>query len=184
VRAELAARHRSQAGFTLIEVVIASALGLLVMSALTSLVLTTVMADNIAIGRVEASAQIRTFQYTAYDDFVLARAPIPTGCGTSGNPCTTQDLVLQGSRVPNDVAGVAAPYTVRYVWDPTQQLVTRYWGITSKIAAGNVTAYSWYVDQSGPNRAFVVISMTVTISAYNTTYSESQTLLFYPRITS
>ena len=182
MKAETAARHGRQAGFTLIELVIASALGLMVMAALTSVVLTTVMADNIAIGRVEASAQVRAFQYTAYDDFVLGRAPVPSGCGTSDSPCTTQDLILQGSRVPNEVGGVPALNTVRYAWDPNLEVVTRYTGTSSRIAASNVSAYSWYVEGSGPNKSLVV-SMTVTIATYNATYRQSQTLRFYPRIT-
>lgn len=179
---QTAARRRRQAGFTLIEVVIASALGLMVMGALTSVVLTTVLSDNIASARVEASAQIRNLQSTAYDDFVHARAPVPSGCGTSGNPCTTQELILQGSRMPNDIGGVAAPDTVRYTWDPSLQVVTRYAGISSRVAASNVTAYSWYIDGSGAYPS-LVISMTVTIPSYNATYSQSQTLRFYPRIT-
>src|SRR6266849_2175759 len=129
------ARHRRQAGFTLIEVVIASALGLMVMGALTSVGLTTVLSDDIASARFEAGAQVRNLQFTAYDDFVHARAPVPAGCGTSGVPCTTQELVLQGSRMPNEVGGVAAPDTVRYAWDPALQVVTRYAGTASRIAA-------------------------------------------------
>jgi prepilin-type N-terminal cleavage/methylation domain-containing protein len=183
MKAQLAARHRSQAGFTLIEVVIASAIGLMVMAALTSVVLTTVISDNTAIGRIEASAQVRNFQATAYDDFVLARAPVPSGCGTSANPCTTQDLILRGFRMPNVVGGVAALDTVRYAWDPIQQQVIRYWGTSSRVAASNVTAYSWYIDQDSGANPSLVVSMTVTIPSYNATYSESQTLRFYPRIT-
>ena len=183
MRPELAARRRRQAGFTLIELVIATALGLVVMGALTSVVVTSILADNTATARVEASSQVRNFQFTVYDDFVLARPPVPLGCGTSGNPCTTQDLVLQGSRVPNLIGGAPAPDTVRYAWDGGLQQVTRYAGTTSRVAASNVTAYSWYIDRSGSNPT-VVINMTVTIATYNATYSESQTFLFYPRITS
>jgi prepilin-type N-terminal cleavage/methylation domain-containing protein len=175
---ELAARRRRQGGFTLIEVLIATALGVLVLTALTSVVLTTSRAANTATERVETSAQIRGFQFTAYDDFVLARVPAPPGCGTQPAPCTTQDLNLQGSRVPNVVGGVAAPYTVRYVWNSSAHTVTRYAGPASRVAAGNVTAYSWYIDRTGANPA-VVIRMTVTVAAY----SESQTFRFYPRIT-
>lgn len=182
MRGHVAARHRSQAGFTLIEVLIASALGLMVMAALTSVVLTTMMSDNTAIGRIEASAQVRNFQAIAADDFVLGRAPVPSSCGTSGNPCTTQDLVLQGFRVPNEVGGVAASFTIRYAWDPVKRQVIRYWGTSSRVAASNVTAYSWYIDPSGANPTLVV-SMTVTIPSYNATYRESQTFRFYPRIT-
>ncbi len=180
--AGLAARHRRQAGYTLIELIIASAIGLMVMSALTSVVLTTILADNTAAARVEASAQVRSFQFIAYDDFVHGRTPVISGCGTSGIPCTTEDLVLQGDRMPNVVGGVAAPYTVRYGWDASGQKVTRYAGTSSRVAASNVTAYSWYIEGSGAN-ASLVVSMTVTIASFNATYSESQTLRFYPRIT-
>lgn len=177
-----AARRRQQAGYTLIEVVIASALGLMVMSALTSVVLTSVLAANTATSRIEASAQVRGFQFTAYDDFALSRPPAPSGCGTLANPCTTQDMVLQGSRMPNQSGVAAAPYAVTYTWDSTQHLVTRNAGAASRTAASNVTAYSWYVDPSGDHPT-VVVSMTVTVGYYNTSYAESQTLRFYPRVT-
>jgi prepilin-type N-terminal cleavage/methylation domain-containing protein len=180
--AKLAARRKSQAGFTLVEVIIATALGLIVLGALTSIVVTTVLASNTATGRIQASSQIRNFQLTAYDDFVLARIPVPAGCGTSGSPCTTQDLVLQGSRVANQVGSVGAPALVRYVWDSSRQEVTRYSGTSSRVAATNVSAYAWYIDRSGAQPT-VVVSLTVTVAAFNTTYSESQTFLFYPRVT-
>jgi type II secretory pathway pseudopilin PulG len=178
----LGARRRRQAGFTLIELVIATALGVLVLGAMASVVVTTTMADNTARARIEASTQVRSFQAFADDDFVLARAPAPSGCGTSGNPCTTQDLLLQGSRVPNVIGGLAAPYTVRYAWDAGQQKVTRYTGASSVIVASNVTAYSWYVDRSSA-KPTVVVRMTVTVVTYNATYSQSQTFLYSPRIT-
>ena len=178
----MARRRRSQGGFTLIEVIIASAIGLMVMGALTSVVLTMALSANIATGRVEASAQIRDFQLTAYDDFSLSRPPAPTGCGTQSSPCTTQDMILAGSRMPNPIGSVATPYTARYTWDSSQQTVTRFVGASSRVVASGVTAYSWYVDRSGAHPA-VVVSMSVTIAFYNTSYSESQTLLFYPRVT-
>jgi prepilin-type N-terminal cleavage/methylation domain-containing protein len=179
----MAARHRSQAGFTLIELIIASTIGLLVMGALTSVVLTMTLGDNTATGRIEASAQIRNFQLTAYDDFALSRPPNPIGCGTRSSPCTTQEMILMGSRMPNDVGSVATPFTGRYTWDASQQTVTRFVDTTSRVAASSVTAYSWYLDSSGEHTV-VVINLTVTIVFYNTTYSESQSLLFYPRVTS
>jgi prepilin-type N-terminal cleavage/methylation domain-containing protein len=181
-----AARLRRQAGYTLIEVIIASALGLLVMSAMTSVVLTSVLAANTATGRVEASTQVRNFQQSAYDDFALSSSPsIPSGCsGTAGSPCTYQALVLQGSRMPNTVNGAAALYSVTYTWDPVQHSVTRaVTGVSTRTTSENVTAYSWYVDGSGAYPS-VVVSMTVTIASYNTSYAESQTLRFYPRVTS
>jgi prepilin-type N-terminal cleavage/methylation domain-containing protein len=183
MRAPVAARHRSQAGYTLIELIIASAIGLLVMGALTSVVLTMTLGDNVATGRIEASAQIRNFQLTAYDDFALSRPPSPAGCGSQSSPCTTQDMILMGSRVPNDSIGLPAPFTARYTWDSSQQAVTRFVDTGSRVAASNVTAYSWYIDNSG-GHPVVVINMTVTVTFYNTSYSESQSLLFYPRVTS
>lgn len=181
-KAELAARRNRQAGFTLIELIIATTLGLLVLSALTSVVLTMMMADNTASGRIEASSQVRNYQFAAYDDFVVARPPAPPGCGTATTQCTTQDLVLTGTRAPNPPDAAPVSSTVRYTWDRSLQAVTRYAGTTSRVVASNVTAYSWYVDRSGLYPT-VVVNITVTIPSYNATYSASQTLRFYPRVT-
>ncbi len=176
-------RHRHQGGFTLIELLIATALGVLVLSALTSIVLTTTQAAGTANSRIEASAQVRNFQLTAYDDFALARPPATLGCGTHDDPCTTQDLVLIGSRMPNTTTGTAAPYTVTYTWDDHETNLLRHVaGLSSRVVASNVTAFAWYVDSSGAHPT-VVIDMTVTVKSFSTTYSESQTLRFYPRVT-
>jgi len=182
-QARMAARRRRQGGYTLIELIIASAIGLLVMSALTSVVLTMTIGANTATSRVEASAQIRNFQFTAYDDFALSRPPAPSGCGTPSSPCTTQTMVLMGDRMPNETGGVPQLFTARYTWDQSQQTVTRFVGSGSRVAASGVTSFSWYVDTSAPHPV-VVVSLTVTVSANGTPYSESQTLLFYPRVTS
>ena len=182
IRAQLAAGRRRQAGHTLIELIVASAIGLMVMGAMTSIVLTMALGANTATSRIEASAQIRNFQLTAHDDFVLSRPPVPTGCGTPANPCTTQDMILSGSRMPNS-GGLALPFTARYAWDSTQQLVRRFVGGTSRVVASSVTNYSWYLDRSGDHPS-VVVSMDVRVGFYNTTYTETQTLLFYPRVTS
>ena len=176
-------RLRRQAGYTLIELMIATAIGLLVMSALTSVVVTTMIGTNAATGRVETSGQIRNFELFAYDDCALSHPPAPSGCGIAANPCTTQPMVLSGFRMTNQSTGQAASFTVKYSWSPATQSVTRSIGSSSQIAAGNVTAFSWYVDATGA-RPVVVIAMTVTIAFYNTSYSQSQALLFYPRITS
>lgn len=180
---QMAARRRRQAGYTLIELIIASAIGLMVMGALTSIFVTMALGANTATSRVEASSQIRNFQLTAYDDFALSRPPTPAGCGTPVSPCTTQDMVLTGDRMPNEIGAVAAPFTARYTWDPNQQSVTRFVGSSSRVAASSVTDYSWYVDQSGQHPV-IVVNISVTVGFYNTSYTESQTLLFYPRVTS
>jgi prepilin-type N-terminal cleavage/methylation domain-containing protein len=172
-----------QAGFTLIEVIVASAIGVVVLGALTSIVLTTTLAANAATARVEASAQIRDLQLSANDDFVLGRSPSPSGCGTRANPCTTQALVLQGSRMPNLTTGTPAPYTVTYVWDSSRHVVTRQASSGNRAVATSVTAFAWYIDSTGANPT-VVVSLTVTVAFYNASYSESQTLRFYPRVTS
>ena len=155
----------------------------MVMGALTSVVLTTAQAANAATARLEASAQVRDLQLSANDDFVLSRAPSPSGCGTSNNPCHTQALVLQGSRMPNLTAATPASYTVTYVWNssPSQQVVTRQTAAGNRVVARNVTAFAWYVDSTGAYPT-VVVSMTVTVAFYNTSYSESQTFRFYPRV--
>jgi prepilin-type N-terminal cleavage/methylation domain-containing protein len=176
-----AARRRSQAGFTLIELIIATSIGLMIMGALTSVVLTTAQAANTATARIEASAQVRNLQLSANDDFVLSRAPSPSGCGTSNNPCHTQPLVLQGSRMPNATTGTAAPYTATYVWSSSSGVVTRQVATGSRVVATNVEAFAWYVDATGAYPT-VVVSMTVTVAFYNTSFSESQTFRFYPRV--
>lgn len=177
----LAARRRRQAGYTLIELIVASAIGLVVMGALTSIVLTSVLGDNAATGRVEASAQIRSFQLTAYDDFALSRPPAVSGCGTKASPCTTQAMTLSGTRMPNEIAGTALPYSVTYAWDPSLETITRTVGGGTQVAASDVSSYSWYIDSTEANPV-VVVTLTVTVADYNTTYVESQTLLFYPRV--
>jgi prepilin-type N-terminal cleavage/methylation domain-containing protein len=169
-------RHRSQAGYTLIELVIATALGVVVMGALTSVVLTGAMAANSATSRVEASAQIRNFELTAYDDFVLSHAPAPGGC-TFSSPCTTQELVLQGVTKPSGL-NAPPPRTVIYFWDAGQQAVKRQVGDVRRTVATNVTRFGWYVE--GPT---VVVRLTVKVSFYNTSNAQSQTLRFYPRVT-
>ena len=53
---------RRQDGFTLIEVIVTSLLTLFVMTGLTSVVLTAMRGNDIAVSRIEASGQIRMFE--------------------------------------------------------------------------------------------------------------------------
>lgn len=181
----LAARRRRQAGFTLIELIIATAIGLMVMGALTSVVLTSAQAATTATARLEASAQIRDLQLSANDDFVLSAPPTPSTCGIPTKPpCTTQPLVLKGDQMQN-AGTTATAYTATYVWDSSRRVVTRQVAAGSRVVSRNVTAFTWYVDSTGAYPT-VVVSTTVTITPYTwgplTSYSESQTLRFYPRV--
>ncbi|HEV2139594.1 MAG TPA: type II secretion system protein [Candidatus Dormibacteraeota bacterium] len=166
---------RSQGGYTLIEVMIAVAIGGLLLTAITSVVLTSQRATDVATSRIEASSQIRNFQFTAYDDFARSAAPTNTGCAPS-TPCTTTPLVLNGVQVSNGGQQVPAPAQVTYTYDGSA-FVDRSIGGASTHAATDVSAFRWYVDNNGT----LVVSMTVTISGSSVTYRESQTFLFYPR---
>ena len=177
-----ASRRRRQAGYTLVELIVATAIGTIVLGALTSIVLTTAISTNVATSRVDASGQIRNFQLNAYDDMAFSNVPAPSGCGTQANPCTSQPMVLQGQRVPNQPSGAPAPYSVTYTWDPSQQTVSRQAGSAIRTVAENVTGYSWFIDSSGAQPA-VVVSLTVTVRTYNAPYVDSQSFRFVPRAT-
>lgn len=176
------ARLRSQGGYTLIELLIATALGAIVLGAITSILLTTMLAANVATSRVEAGTQLRTFQLTVFDDVAFSVVPTPSGCGVQVNPCTSQPMVLTGNRVPNQAAGAPVSYTVTYTWDSGLQTVTRQVAAgPSRTIATHVTGYSWYVDSSGAHPT-VVVGLTVTENTYNATYSQSQSMRFDPQV--
>lgn len=178
-------RRRAQAGYTLVEVLVATTIGTLVMGALTSVIVTTVLSTNVATSRVDASNQVRSFQLTAHDDMALSNVPQPSGCGGApSSPCTTQPIVLQGTRMSNQDAGTASAYGVSYIWDPAAHVIVRQVaGGPQRIVATNVTSFSWYVDSTDAHAA-VVVSLTVTFDTYNETFSLFQSLRFYPRVTS
>jgi prepilin-type N-terminal cleavage/methylation domain-containing protein len=177
VKASIRRYARSQSGFTLVELLVASAIGLIVMTGLTSLLLTAWRAGTIATSRVEASGQIRSFQFEAYDDFALSGVPTLTNC-TAGSPppCT---IALSGLLASNTAVPVPASYQVAYVWDGVN-LDRQIGGGSSKHAATDVSAFSAYVAGTFPNQT-VVVTMTVTIPGVPP-YSETQTLQFYPRV--
>jgi prepilin-type N-terminal cleavage/methylation domain-containing protein len=172
----------SQGGYTLVELIVASAIGLMVMTGLTSVVLTSWRANQTATSRVEASGQIRNFQFEAYDDFALSSVPpIPAGCfATFASPCTTQ-IVLQGSQASNAATPAISPYQVTYTWDGTGLLERQTQvGTNPPVnfdAATGVTAFSWYLDGSAPNQT-VVVTISITVQSY----VETQTLRFFPRV--
>jgi len=172
---------RSQSGFTLVELLVASAIGVIVMTGLTSVVLTTWRAGTIATGRIEASAQIRNFQFDAYDDFALSSLPDTSGCGTPPWTCPihlygTQAAIVNGSLVLDPT------YQATYTWDPTSHTLDRAVGTNQMVhpmvhAATNVTAFSWYEDTSTLHPT-VVVTLTVTVQSY----AETQIMRFYPRV--
>jgi prepilin-type N-terminal cleavage/methylation domain-containing protein len=170
---EARSHPNGQDGYTLVELIIAVALGALLMAALTSVVLTSWRAANVASSRVEASGQIRNFEYFAYDDFARSGTP-STGACVPATPCTTQPLVLSGLQVSNSTP-VPASFQVSYTWDGSNFLdrAIASTGV-SEHAATNVTAFSWYVDTDST----VVVSLTITVQSY----SESQTFRFDPRM--
>jgi prepilin-type N-terminal cleavage/methylation domain-containing protein len=173
---------RSQAGYTLVELIVASAIGLVVMTGLTSVVLTSWHANTIATSRIEASSQIRNFEFVAYDDFALSNLPVPTGClATIASPCTTP-IVLQGSQASNDATPTISPYQVTYRWDGGTNLLERQTQLGTNPpvdfdAATGVTAFSWYLDGSAPYQT-VVVTVSITVQSY----IETQALRFYPRV--
>lgn len=168
-------RHRGQAGYTLIEVVITAAIGAVVMSALASVILTAVNATDTASSRVEASAQIRSFEFFAYEDFASAQVQNGGSC-TQGSPCTVQPIVLSGTRVTGGSPPVPSNTTVSYAWDGSGFVYRQFSGGTER-AATDVSSFAWYVDTSG-SFTTLVVQLTVTIRSY----SESQTFLFYPHV--
>jgi prepilin-type N-terminal cleavage/methylation domain-containing protein len=168
---------RSQGGYTLVEVLITIALTALLMTALTSVVFTSVRAVDVASSRVEASSQIRNFQYFADDDFAQSAVPVGGSCGTPSTPCSTQPVVLSGTQVTNSVQPAGSAVVVTYTWDGSNFLDRQVSAGPPIHAATNVSAFSWYVDTTA-SRPTVVVSITVTVSSY----SESQTFRFYPRV--
>jgi prepilin-type N-terminal cleavage/methylation domain-containing protein len=182
VKATPARYARSQGGYTLVELIVASAIGLMVMTGLTSVVLTSWRASTTATSRIEASGQIRNFQFEAYDDFALSNLPNPIGCfATFASPCKTP-IVLQGSQASNDTAPAISPYTVTYTWNSGGQLLERQTQLDTNPpvtfrAATGVTAFWWYLDGSGSHQT-VVVTISVTVQSY----TQTQALRFYPRV--
>jgi prepilin-type N-terminal cleavage/methylation domain-containing protein len=177
MRPSLRRYAKSQGGYTLVELMVASAIGLFVMSGLTSVVMTSWRAGSTATSRVEASGQIRSFQFRAYDDFALADVPVIESCNFADPPPCT--ITLSGWEV-TDSSMVPFNYQVTYTWDGVN-LDRQVKGSDARHVATNVSAFS--VDLSGtyPNQT-VAVTLTVTLrNNAEVVYSETQTLRFDPR---
>lgn len=162
--------RRSQRGYTLVELILTVAIGALLMGALVSVFLTTTRASNIATGRVEASGQLRNFEFFAYADFAGATiADLNSGC-TASAPCSSAAITLTGVPVSNPVG----TRHVTYTWNQTNQFLDRQIDANPPLhAATNVTNFHWYVDANQT----VVVTMTITVN----TYTQAQMFRFYPR---
>ena len=176
-----------QAGFTLVELIIATAIGLVVMTGLTSIMFTAYRADRQATSRVEAAGQIRTFEQSAFKDFTLSSVPqTPPTCGTKATPCTQDPIQLSGCSITSNDGGathVWQSHKVTYTWNNTTQVVTRNVGAGVTFpAASDVTAFSWYLEGTSPNQS-VVVTIAVTVNwAQSSPYTQSQAFRFYPQV--
>jgi prepilin-type N-terminal cleavage/methylation domain-containing protein len=161
-------RARSQGGYTLVELIVASAIGAMVMAGLTSVFFTSWRAGTTATSRIQASAQVRNFQFDAADDFALSGAPVISSCSPNDPPPCT--ITLSGWNYTNPA------YTATYRWDGAN--VDRIVGQNPPVhAATNVIGFSAYVAGSVPYQT-VVVTLTVKVQAY----VETQTMRFYPRL--
>ena len=169
---------KSQGGYTLVELMVASAIGLFVMSGLTSVVMTSWRAAATATSRIEASGQIRSFEFRAYDDFALTDSPVISGCDPGDPPPCT--ITMSGQQV-TDSTLVPAGYLVSYTWDGVN-VDRQISGYGAKHVATNVSAFSAYVSGTYPHQT-VVVTLTVTVgTSLETSYSQTQTLRFDPRV--
>jgi hypothetical protein len=150
--------------------VVSAAIGAILMAGLTSVIVTSVRGINIATSRIEASSQIRSFQFFAMDDFARSGLPSSAGC-TVDSPCTQAILLVGRTRL--------ASYDVIYRWDDARFFLERAAGDSTHRVATGVKNFSWYIDGSPPKQT-VVVNLKITVQDY----SEFQTLRFYPRLQS
>jgi prepilin-type N-terminal cleavage/methylation domain-containing protein len=179
VNAHVRRYAKSQGGYTLVEVIVASAIGLMIMTGLTSVVLTSTRAGAIATSRIEASAQVRNFQFDANGDFALSGVPTIISCAPGDpSPCS---ITLTGQQASNSVTPVASSYQVTYTWDGSN--IDRQVGSNppTHIATG-VKAFSAVLSGTAPYQT-VIVTMTVQVLfSSSQTYAETQALRFYPRV--
>ena len=141
------------------------------MAGLSSVILTSARAVDTASSRVQASSQIRSFVYFAYDDF--DQSGVPEACTP---PPSGTCLELRGLHASNSPTPVISNRTVTYVWDGSDFLDRQVDSGPRQHVASGVTAFSWSVA-GGASRQSCLVQITVTVGSY----SESQTLQFFPQ---
>ena len=114
---------------------------------------------------------------------------IPSDCAaplSQSNQCSSP-IVLQGSQASNAAAPSISSYQVSYTWDSVGHLLERQTQVGTNPpvqfdAAIGVTAFSWYLDGSGSHQT-VVVTISITVQTVQPeSYTQTQTLRFYPRV--
>lgn len=176
--------RRSQAGFTLVEMMIASAMGAIVMGALSSVVWLATSSNASVDPRLQASGQVRNLQTALNADLTSARpAPLADSGCTQSVPCTTFPIQVRGPIVPART-GLAQPdpvaHYVTYCYIPAGSVVERFAGTltacpgaagSGQAVARRLSSFSWYYTGTS-----VVVSVSATVGSYST----GQVLLFNP----
>ncbi|MFN2463428.1 MAG: type II secretion system protein J [Candidatus Dormibacteria bacterium] len=159
----------SQGGFTLVEMIIATAVSSILLAGISVLVFTNFSASTIAAQRLQASGQLQNFQVAFYRDAALDNTATNRSPIIAAAPC---DVVLAGRR--RDAGGTTnTSYSVEYKLSGSD--IRRTVAATTSTVARNVKLFTCALQSDG--------TFQVVISAQDTTgsYTQSQTFRFYPR---
>jgi len=161
--------RKRQSGFTLVELLVASSLGVIVMGSLVSVLWVTFRANDTWDPQLQSSAEVRNFQLAFYQDAAQADDSAALGSNLAGclNPapnaaCTKQPINISYSLYSSST--VSAPEFVTYCWTgSTDQKVLRIASDTSvgptggtqttcsggagwTVVARSVSSWTWYYD--------------------------------------
>jgi prepilin-type N-terminal cleavage/methylation domain-containing protein len=161
-------RDQPQAGYTLVEILLAMGISTLLMAGLGLVIYTLFKANNTSDSRLQASSQIRTFQLAFHDDVAHNAGTI-----VCANPCTT--LTLSGSRYNQGATGPCS-LTVTYAYpSPSPLLISRSVGGKTTQVARNVKAFAATVGADNS------VTVTLTVQDPTGSFTETQVLYFDPR---
>jgi prepilin-type N-terminal cleavage/methylation domain-containing protein len=162
---------RSQAGYTLVEMILALGIGTMLIAGTALLLWTMFTANHTSDVRLQASAQIRNFQLAFHDDVVLNNRPVSiTGNCTPPGPCT---ISLSGSRFNQGASGPGA-FSVTYSYSSGT--------VTRQVSGAGATEVAKNVARFCPGvSAGNVVTVNLTAQDSLGAYSETQTLKFDPR---